>query len=451
MKKLALIFLAGFLFACGSKNVEQGDGKEYKGHPEWAKNATIYELNTRQFTPEGTLIAAAKELPRLQELGVDVIWIMPIQKIGVVNRKGGLGSYYAIEDYCAVNPEFGNEADFKAFVDKAHQLGIKVILDWVANHTAPDHAWTKNEGWHLRDSVGNLVVRYDWTDIAELNYDNTDMRKEMIKSMGWWLDTFKIDGFRCDVAMEVPTDFWNEAIVELKQKNNDIFMLSEAELPELNEKAFDAYYGWDFHHIMNAIAQKKNDVDSLWRYFAKADTLFPQGAIRMNFTSNHDENSWNGTEYERMGDAVEMMAVLTFVAPGMPLIYTGQEVGLNHRLRFFDKDTVDFSNAKNHKMTSIYKKLDGLKKNIGAIANQPNGAPLQRVRNDQEAKIFSFKRLSDNSSLIGAFNMTSDTVKVNFKDQNIYGEWTDFEGGDTIMVEKTTMTMLPWQYFILYK
>lgn len=451
MKKLALIFLAGLLFACGGKQVDQGDGKEYKAHPEWAKNATIYELNTRQFTPEGTFNAATKELPRLQELGVDVIWIMPIQKIGVVNRKGGLGSYYAIEDYCAVNPEFGNEADFKEFVNTAHQLGIKVILDWVANHTAPDHEWTKKEGWHLRDSIGNLVVRYDWTDIAELNYDNADMRKEMIKSMAWWLDTFKIDGFRCDVAMEVPTDFWNEAIVDLKQKNNDIFMLCEAELPELNEKAFDAYYGWDFHHIMNAIAQEKTDVDSLWRYFEKADTLFPQGAIRMNFTSNHDENSWNGTEYERMGDAVETMVALTFVTPGMPLIYTGQEVGLNHRLRFFDKDTVDFSNAKNHKMTTLYKKLDHIKKNVGAIANQPTGAPLQKVKNDQETKIFSFKRLSDNSSLIGAFNMTNDTVKVNFEDQDVYGEWTDFEEGDTIMVEKTTLTMLPWQYFILYK
>lgn len=451
MRKITLLILSILLVSCAAECVNVSDGKAYKKHPKWSKNATIYELNTRQFTPEGTLAAATEQLSRLSELGIDIVWVMPIQKIGELNRKGGLGSYYAIQDYCQVNPEFGTEQDFKTFVDKAHSLGMKVILDWVANHTAPDHQWTKIDGWHLRDSVGGLVVRYDWTDIAELNYDNQSMRDEMVKSMTWWIENMNIDGFRCDVAMEVPTEFWDKTQDLLKAKKTDMFMLAEAELPEHSQKAFDAYYGWDMHHILNAIAQQKITTDSLWSYLIKADSLFPQGAIRMNFTSNHDENSWNGTEYERMGDAVQAMAALTFVVPGMPMIYTGQEVGLNKRLRFFDKDTVDFSDAQNHKMTKLYTKLNQLKQNVPAIANQPYGADILPLKNSDCDKVFALKRMSENSQLIAVFNMTPDNIDVTFDDDDVLGEWTNFEDGIKTEVKKPQMSLKPWQYTILYK
>ena len=266
-------------------------------HPCYAYDATIYELNTRQLTEEGTFKAAEAVLPALKEIGVDIIWIMPIQKIGVLERKGTLGSYYAITDYCQFNPEFGTRADFEHFLAEAHKLGLKVILDWVANHTAPDSEWTKNEGWHYRDSLGNLMVQYDWTDISKLNYDNQDMRAAMKQAMHWWMDTIGIDGFRCDVAGEVPTDFWNEAMAEIRAKHPDMFTLAEdeAEAQDLTETAFDMYYGWELHHLMNGVAQGNKTVEDLWGYFAKVDTTLRKEAIRMNFTSNHDENSWNGT------------------------------------------------------------------------------------------------------------------------------------------------------------
>ena len=232
-------------------------------HPCYAYDATIYELNTRQATEEGTFAAAETLLPELKESGVDIIWIMPIQKIGVLERKGTLGSYYAITDYCEFNPEFGTRADFEHFLAKAHELGMKVILDWVANHTAPDSEWTKNDGWHYRDSLGNLMVQYDWTDISKLNYGNQDMRAEMKKAMHWWMDSIGIDGFRCDVAGEVPTDFWNDVMAELRAKHPHMFTLAEDEdkAQELTETAFDMYYGWTLHHLMNGVAQGKKSVE----------------------------------------------------------------------------------------------------------------------------------------------------------------------------------------------
>ena len=226
MKKL-LIFALGALAlsACASKGQQDCSHR----HADYAYDATIYELNTRQLTPEGTFAAAESVLPELRDNGIDIIWVMPCQPIGKITRKGTLGSYYSIIDYCQFNPEFGTRADFEHFLATAHQLGFKVILDWVANHTAPDSPWTLNEGWHYRDSLGNLMVQYDWTDISKLNYDNQDMRTAMKQAMHWWMDSIGIDGFRCDVAGEVPTDFWNDAMAELRLKHPDMFALAENE------------------------------------------------------------------------------------------------------------------------------------------------------------------------------------------------------------------------------
>ena len=315
MKKSFVLYLLIplLLFSCkqGNKPAVVTDQKT-SVHPEWVYNATIYEVNTRQYTPEGTFNAFAQHLPRLKQLGVDILWFMPIQTIGEKGRKGTLGSYYSIRNYTEVNKEFGTLDDFKNVVKQAHEQGMKVILDWVANHTSRDNVWMdQHPDWYVRDSLGNIPVLYDWTDIAELNYDKADMRAEMIKSMMFWIREADIDGFRCDVAGEVPTDFWLAAKDSLKTLKSDIFMLAEAEKPELNESAFDAYYAWNFHHKMNMVAQGKANVDSLRAALQKMKTDFSPNAIPMIFTSNHDENSWNGTEFERMGDAAKTFAALT--------------------------------------------------------------------------------------------------------------------------------------------
>ena len=425
-------------------------------HTKWAYDATIYELNTRQLTEEGTFAAAEALLPEIKESGVDIIWIMPIQPIGELTRKGTLGSYYSIVDYCAFNPEFGTRADFEKFLATAHELGLKVILDWVANHTAPDSEWTKNDGWHYRDSLGNLMVQYDWTDISKLNYDNQDMRAAMKQAMHWWMDTIGIDGFRCDVAGEVPTDFWNDAMAEIRAKHPDMFTLAEDEdkAQELTETAFDMYYGWTLHHLMNEVAQGKKNVEDLWGYFAKVDTTIRHEAIRMNFTSNHDENSWNGTEFERMGDATDLFAAFTYVVPGMPMIYTGQMSGNHHRLEFFEKDLID--RVENAPQKALYKGLNDLRAKNFALWSNEIGAPMVRLAADND-KVFACVRQAvcpknnKENTVLAIMNMSAEPQTVTLDLTNFAGEYNCL-CGKTMAVEATqTFELTPWKYIILTK
>ena len=424
-------------------------------HTCWAYDATIYELNTRQATPEGTFAAAEALLPELKESGVDIIWIMPIQPIGVLERKGTLGSYYAISNYCAFNPEFGTRADFESFLAKAHELGMKVILDWVANHTAPDSEWTKNDGWHYRDSLGNLMVQYDWTDISKLNYDNQDMRAAMKQAMHWWMDSIGIDGFRCDVAGEVPTDFWNDAMAEIRAKHPKMFTLAEDEdkAQELTETAFDMYYGWTLHHLMNDVAQGSKTVEDLWSYFAKVDTTLRKEAIRMNFTSNHDENSWNGTEFERMGDATDLFAAFTYVVPGMPMIYTGQMSGNHHRLEFFEKDLID--RLENAPQKALYKGLNDLRANNRALWSNEKGAPMVRIATDND-KVFACVRTKScpkhgDNTVIAIMNMSAEPQTVTLDLTNLAGEYNCICGKKMTIEATQTLELTPWKYIILTK
>lgn len=443
MKKIWFLALAALLAACGQKK----ESCEPKQHPCYSYNATIYELNTRQFTPEGTFKAAEAELPRLKELGVDIIWVMPIQPIGVLERKGTLGSYYAIKDYCAFNPEFGTRADFASFLNKAHELGMKVILDWVANHTAPDHPWVNNEGWHMRDSLGNLVVNYDWYDIAELNYDNVDMRAAMTDAMAWWVDSIGIDGFRCDVAGEVPTDFWNNAMKVMRGKRANLFTLAEAEKAELNIEAFDMYYGWELHHIMNKVAQGEKTVEDMWSYFAKADTVFPSYAIRMNFTSNHDENSWNGTEFERMGKGAEAMAAFTYVVPGMPLIYNGQEYGMDKRLEFFEKDTVTVNPSA--PQIKFYQQMNAFRKANKALRSNELGAEMVRLETAAPS-VFACVREQEGNVVVGVFNFSAEPLTIDDL-QLAAGTYTTFDGKQVEVAEDYSLDLAPWGYCVMAK
>ncbi len=363
--------------------------KQESVHPDWTYDAVIYEMNIRQYTPEGTFAAAQAELPRLKELGVDVLWLMPIYPIGVKERKGTLGSYYAISDYCAVNPEFGNMDDFGNFLKAAHKDGFKVILDWVANHTSPDAKWIDEcpADWYERDSLGNTVVEYDWTDIAALNYDNKDVWKAQDKAMRFWLDK-GVDGFRCDMACEVPVEFWRETIAGLRADYPGIYMLAEGEDPGLHEDAFDASYAWVLHHLLNDIAQGKKGAEELAEYVAMDAEKNPSEAFRLMFTSNHDENSWAGTEFERMGNAAKAMAVLTFTLPnGQPLIYTGQEMGWNKRFEFFEKDPIPA--WENNGYTDFYKWLVKLRHDNPALAAGEKGGAFEVISTENDMFVFS--------------------------------------------------------------
>ncbi len=355
-------------------------------------NAVIYEMNVRQYTPEGTFAAAQQQLPRLERLGVDVIWLMPIYPIGVKERKGTLGSYYAVSDYCAVNPEFGRLEDFDAFLAAAHQQGFKVILDWVANHTSPDARWINEcpADWYERDSLGNTVVQYDWTDIAALNYDNKDVWKAMEAAMNFWMER-GIDGFRCDMACEVPLEFWQEAISGLRSEWPDMYMLAEGENSDLHKiSGFNTSYAWELHHLLNDIAQGKKGIPELLAYVEKDAAVIPDGATRLMFTSNHDENSWAGTEFERMGEAARAMAVLTFTLPdSQPLIYTGQEMGWNKRFEFFEKDAIPAWEENDH--TDFYHGLIDLRHKNKALSE----GSFEVISTDDSTLVFD-RTLPDN-------------------------------------------------------
>ncbi|MEE0915422.1 MAG: alpha-amylase family glycosyl hydrolase [Alistipes sp.] len=405
-KFLSLSLLVAMIFTSCCNNTPQG------AHPDWTYDAVVYEMNVRQYTPEGTFAAAEQHLPRLKELGVDIVWLMPIYPIGVKERKGTLGSYYAISDYCKTNPEFGTLEQFDAFVASAHKLGLKVVLDWVANHTSPDALWINERpaDWYVRDEQGNTIVQYDWTDIAKLNYDNHDMRAEMVKAMRFWMER-GIDGFRCDMACEVPFDFWKATTAELRKDYPQMYWLAEGENTELHNNSFDASYAWELHHLLNAIARSEKGVNELKEYIAKDAAAHPAEAFRLMFTSNHDENSWAGTEFERMGDAAKVMAVLTFTLPnGQPLIYTGQEMGWNKRFEFFEKDHIPVWEANEY--AEFYKSLTTLRHNNPALAAGERGGKIEYIDAVPEG-VFAFRRAVEGNSVTVYANLTKEAVSFN--------------------------------------
>lgn len=400
-------------------------------HPAWSRNAVIYEVNIRQYTPEGTFVAFTKQLPRLKALGVDILWIMPVQPIGKVNRKGTLGSYYSIADYTALNPEFGTQADFIAMVDAAHALGLKVILDWVANHTAYDHVWTTaHPSWHTRRKDGTLSrpidpegKETDWTDVADLDYGNADMRQAMIAAMRWWVDTTHIDGFRCDVAGFVPHDFWAAARTALLQAKPDLFFLAEWEDPALHA-SFDATYGWGLFHLMNDVASGKKGTAELDRYFAEFESTFPADGYRMYMTSNHDENSWNGTEFERMGANHEAAYVLSAtVQRSIPLLYSGQEASLNRRLPFFEKDSIDWAGPS---LADFYRTIFDLRHTQEVLWNGPWGAPQQKLATDGGDRTWAFTRTRGDQSVAVLLNFGDTPVTLHYSGLPVAGTYTDW-------------------------
>ena len=347
-------------------------------HPAWTYDSVVYEVNIRQFSPEGTFKGVEVQLPRLKDLGVDVLWLMPMYEIGTEGRKGTLGSYYAISDYTKVNPEFGTMEDFEDLLAAAHKMGFKVILDWVANQTAPDNVWmtTKPADFYERDSLGNAIWEYDWTDTRSLNYDNQDVWWAQDEAMRFWLKK-GVDGFRCDAAGEVPADFWYGILPGINKDYPDIYLLAEAERDNLADPTvtFDANYAWELHHLLNGLAQGTKTVQDLKDYVARDASRFPAEAFRLTFTSNHDENSWAGTEFEREGAFADACAVLCFTLPGsQPMIYTGQEIGLDRRLAFFEKDPITDWSDNEH--TEFWKTLVNLKHHNHALDAGERGGKI---------------------------------------------------------------------------
>ena len=410
MKKILFSICAILMvLSCGQNQNKKAAEQEQAQQP--LSNSVVYEMNVRQYTPEGTFAAAQKELPRLAEMGVDILWLMPIYPIGVEGRKMGpedLGSYYAVRNYCDVNPEFGTLADFDNFLAEAHKLGLRVVLDWVANHTSPDAVWVtgKPADWYERDAEGNTTYTADWSDTANLNYENKEVWKGMSDAMHFWMER-GIDGFRCDMACEVPLEFWQETIAGLRAKYPEMYMLAEGEEPKLHTlSGFNASYSWELHHMMNDIAQGRKNIPELLAYLEKDAQRHPAdsvNAFRLMFTSNHDENSWAGTEFERMGDAAKLMAVLTFTLPGgQPLIYTGQEMGWDKRFEFFTHDPIPA--WEKNEYFDFYKGLIKIRHENPALAAGAAGGKFEVVSAEDSVLVFT-RTLPDNKV----------TVKAEFK------------------------------------
>lgn len=416
--------------------------------PDWAKNSTIYEVNIRQFSKEGTFKSFQQHLPRLKELGVDILWLMPINPIGKLNRKGTLGSYYSVKDYVDINPEFGTKEDFKTLVDEIHNHGMHVIIDWVANHTAWDNKWVKtNPEFYTKDSSGNFVPPVpDWSDVIDLNYDNKELWKEMISALKYWVSEFDIDGYRCDVAGMVPIEFWNEVRTEL-DKIKPVFMLAEWDTPEMHKFAFDMTYDWDLHKIFNGVYAKERSSSDIIKHILNDQKKYPDYAYRMQFTSNHDENSWNGTEYERLGKAAEVFAVLTYVIPGMPLIYNGQEIGFNKRLEFFEKDSIIW---KENKFEKLYKNLNELKEKNKALWAGIESGSIDFINNNND--ILIIRRSKENKEVIGFFNLTEKEIEANIRLEKASGVYISFNNDQQIELNGNFQLKLkPWSYIIFYK
>ncbi len=421
-------------------------------HPAWSQHAAIYQLNQRQFTPEGTFRAAEEHLPRIRDLGVEIIWLMPVHPIGEVNRKGRLGSPYAVRDYLAVNPEFGTIDDLRHFVAAAHALGLKVILDWVANHTAWDNVLVQEHPeWYARDWKGDLrpTPWWDWDDIIDLDYDHPGLRDYMAGALEFWVRECDVDGYRCDVAGFVPLDFWEHARAQL-DVIKPVFMLAEWETRDLHNSAFDASYAWSWNEALHLIASGEvASIEPLRVYYAWNERSWSHDSMRMTFVSNHDHNHAAGTEYERFGEALPAVTVLSVIGDGIPLVYTGQELGNRRRLEFFDKDEVS---GDNESQAALYRALFRLKQQQPALWNGGWGARMVRVVSDQEDHVLSFVRATDDgeSRVFAIFNLSPVRRTVSLGAGPHHGEWADAFSGRRITVSAETKIDLPaWGWRVL--
>lgn len=369
---------------------------------EWVKKGIIYEVYTRAFSKAGNFAGVEKRLPELKELGITILWIMPIHPLGIEKRKGTLGSPYSVQDYYGINPEFGTLDDFKSLVAAAHKNGMKIVIDLVANHTAWDSKTAKEHPeWFTKDSAGNFIPPVaDWSDVIDLNYSNKDLRRYMIEMMKYWVRDIGIDGYRCDVSEMVPVDFWDEARAAL-DSIKPVFMLSEGMYAEHHLKAFDMTYGWNSYHTMADIFAGKKPAFEMDSVLIRESLSYPKGSLRLRFSSNHDENAWDMPDIQKFGDdGAKMAAVLTNTFPGVPLLYNGQEVGSREKLGLFEKHEIDWTKGK--EWTDFYTALYAIRKNNSALAL----GDYQFVKNNAPDKIYSFIRTDGRNTVLVAVNFS---------------------------------------------
>lgn len=418
--------------------------------PEFAKNLSIYEVNLRQYTPGGTFKEFANCLQDIKNLGAGILWFMPIYPIGLKNRKGVMGSYYSISDYRAIDKSYGSLEEFKELVKQIHSMGMYVILDWVANHTSWDHHWTnEHPDFYKKDEKGDFITPFpEWEDVIQLEYGNYSLQKEMISSMKFWIKESGIDGFRCDMASLVPAGFWKDAIKELR-KEKEIFMLAESEDVALLDSGFDCLYNWEIFHLLNNVARKKQAIQCLDNIYEKEFLEFPSDKALLNFTCNHDENSWNGSAVERLGKYLEPSIVLSYTLPGVPMIYCGQEAGLWKRLSFFDKDLIDW---KDDKLRQLFSKLNQLKKDEVALWNGDYGGNIRRLTYDNCNDVYTFVREKNNSRVIITINFSGEIRSFRLMHYAYQGIYEDFITKQRIsLAMDASISLKPFDYKIFVK
>lgn len=457
MRRSVISFLALALAACGGDDAATSDPWTPRSYveieaPEWTRNAVLYQINTRHFTPEGTFKAAQEELPRLKALGVDILWLMPIHPIGEVNRKGTLGSPYSVRDYYAVNPEFGTEDDFRAFVDAAHEQGFKVILDLVANHTAWDHPLAaEHPDWYEKTWDGKFrpTPWWDWSDIIDLDWSRPGVREHIGGAMEYWVREYGVDGYRADVAGYVPVDFWEVMRARL-DAIRPVFMLGEVQETSYHRAAFDATYGWDWHHTSKRIAKGEADATGLFGYYAENESLWPREAMRLTYIENHDSNAWEGTLYENYGPALEAMTALSFTHQGLPMVHNGQEACNAKRLEFFEKDPIDWSQGEDCASGQLLANLITFRDANPALHNGKWGAIMRQVVNDKPQQLFAFVREQDGNKVVGLFNLSGQPVTATLADAHAAGTYTAFGSGEEVTLAAGDSVSLPaWGYRLL--
>lgn len=453
MKTRPLLVWLSAALACSSLSLRGVEAPRVCGNqpalgaPAWIRNRTIYEVNVRQFSTAGNFAGVEAALPRLKQLGVGVLWLMPIYPIGELHRKGPLGSPYSVRDYTGINPAYGTKADFARLIRAAHTDGFRVILDWVGNHTAWDNPLVKEHpDFYVHDAQGHCVppTGTDWSDVVQLDFRNRAVWDYEASAMTYWVRTFGVDGFRCDYAQGIPTAFWDYVSTRLRTVRPDLFLLAEAELPQEQLHAFNASYSFGMMQVFNEVAQGRAPVSRVDDELARTAVLFPRGEVLMRYTTNHDENSWNGTVFERLGGGVEPFAVMTFMLDGIPLIYDGQEAGLNHRLAFFTRDPIAWHASP---LTKFYQTLCALRRGNPALRT---GAPMRRIATTANGSIYAILRQGGGHRVVSFCNLTAKAATVEAVDPALNGRWRDVFTGETIALKApVSFPLAAWKYRVL--
>ena len=419
-------------------------------HPSWSYDTNIYEVNIRQYTAEGTFNDFKKHLPRLKDMGVEVLWFMPITPISIAGRKGSLGSYYAVQNYKEVNPEFGSLQDFVDLAKDAHQLGFKVIIDWVANHTGNDNVWIEEHpDFFCYDDENKIIHPNGWEDVNKLNFDNQHMQAAMTDAMKFWIAACDIDGFRCDMAHLVPLEFWRKATTELAKYKTNLFWFAECEEANYHE-VFDATYTWKWMHATEEFYKKHTDLNSLVTVLQEDGHSFPTDALRVYFTGNHDENSWNGTEYEKYGEAAKALAVFSCTWNGLPMIYSGQELPNNKRLQFFDKDQIEW--GQQCELHDFYKILLHLRKTNTALRAADKNVVTNKIETDNDDKIFAFVRKNGEDEVLVILNLSAEKIIPKIFNEILYGRFINvFDKTVIDITDIQNIELQPWSYLVYEK